>query len=485
MDDLILGLFIWIFTSSPFIIGGIAFYLIKSQKAKDKIKFLESENKDLSKAKNDLENKIKSLEIVNEELIKANKSSDDKIRLLELDKNNLSDVNISLKNEISELHKNNHLGDATTQQPDSSFAFLDKTDQAAENISEVKERILNKFQNKSDRTKQIIKAAIIVVEAQECRSSIIQNKLLIGVNRAADIIDFLEEIKVVGRFKGASFRDVLIPNLNSLETHLNTIDNNIIPNNSTLPISQNVTSDLFIPEYFIKIEVDKKVIELNPKMEKFILNDDNLIDDLVYFIMNDGTTNRVGGKFNIPYNPLQIIFRDLKILKLIEEHPSAYGYISKFKSRSEYEQYKTEYKLFKDNIDLYKERINAEAINKFNEIKAQAERWEVLEEERKKEEIRLKLLNQNKQKELQKKVKHEMIEEGLLPSMNLRRRERISQEVKDAVWNRDGGKCVECGSKERIEFDHIVPFSKGGSNTVRNLQLLCETCNRQKSNKIG
>ena len=61
----------------------------------------------------------------------------------------------------------------------------------------------------------------------------------------------------------------------------------------------------------------------------------------------------------------------------------------------------------------------------------------------------------------------------------------ISQSVKDLVWNRDGGRCRECGNNERLEFDHIIPFSKGGSNTYRNIQLLCEPCNRVKSNKIG
>ena len=65
-----------------------------------------------------------------------------------------------------------------------------------------------------------------------------------------------------------------------------------------------------------------------------------------------------------------------------------------------------------------------------------------------------------------------------------RKREFISEEVKFEVWRRDEGKCVICGSNENLEFDHIIPFSKGGSNTTRNVQLLCETCNRKKSNQI-
>ena len=65
------------------------------------------------------------------------------------------------------------------------------------------------------------------------------------------------------------------------------------------------------------------------------------------------------------------------------------------------------------------------------------------------------------------------------------RRPSIPQNIKDKVWNRDDGKCVQCGSNENIEFDHIIPFSKGGSSTYRNLQILCEKCNRVKSANIG
>lgn len=64
------------------------------------------------------------------------------------------------------------------------------------------------------------------------------------------------------------------------------------------------------------------------------------------------------------------------------------------------------------------------------------------------------------------------------------RREAIPSEVKREVWRRDSGRCVKCGSRERLEYDHIIPVTKGGSNTARNIELLCETCNRAKSDLI-
>jgi 5-methylcytosine-specific restriction endonuclease McrA len=64
------------------------------------------------------------------------------------------------------------------------------------------------------------------------------------------------------------------------------------------------------------------------------------------------------------------------------------------------------------------------------------------------------------------------------------KREPISDEVKMHVWKRDGGRCVNCGSKINLEFDHIIPVSMGGSNTARNIQLLCEECNRRKGGNL-
>jgi 5-methylcytosine-specific restriction endonuclease McrA len=56
----------------------------------------------------------------------------------------------------------------------------------------------------------------------------------------------------------------------------------------------------------------------------------------------------------------------------------------------------------------------------------------------------------------------------------------IPQDVKIAVSVRDQGRCVQCGSMEDLHYDHKIPWSKGGANTVNNIQLLCGMCNRRK-----
>lgn len=60
----------------------------------------------------------------------------------------------------------------------------------------------------------------------------------------------------------------------------------------------------------------------------------------------------------------------------------------------------------------------------------------------------------------------------------------IPQNVKIAVWQRDGGRCVECQASDYLEFDHIIPHSKGGASTLANVQLLCRRCNGEKSDRI-
>ena len=61
----------------------------------------------------------------------------------------------------------------------------------------------------------------------------------------------------------------------------------------------------------------------------------------------------------------------------------------------------------------------------------------------------------------------------------------IPTSVKLEVWKRDGGKCVECGATDELHFDHIVPYSKGGTSLkAENIQLLCARHNLAKKDKI-
>lgn len=61
----------------------------------------------------------------------------------------------------------------------------------------------------------------------------------------------------------------------------------------------------------------------------------------------------------------------------------------------------------------------------------------------------------------------------------------IPSHVKLAVWKRDGGACIQCGSKQNLHFDHILPYSKGGtSDSEANIQLLCMKHNIQKGAKL-
>lgn len=58
----------------------------------------------------------------------------------------------------------------------------------------------------------------------------------------------------------------------------------------------------------------------------------------------------------------------------------------------------------------------------------------------------------------------------------------IQDKTKRFVYSRDMGKCNCCGSSNKLEYDHIIPYSCGGNSSRNNIQLLCQRCNRSKSN---
>ena len=60
------------------------------------------------------------------------------------------------------------------------------------------------------------------------------------------------------------------------------------------------------------------------------------------------------------------------------------------------------------------------------------------------------------------------------------------EDIKLAVWEKQGHICPLCGKEFDIEFmegDHIKPWREGGRTVIENCQMLCRECNRKKGAK--
>lgn len=81
------------------------------------------------------------------------------------------------------------------------------------------------------------------------------------------------------------------------------------------------------------------------------------------------------------------------------------------------------------------------------------------------------------------------VAEPLTETVTLRAHTRtISREVMLKVVRRDGQICQRCHEPVRddeVEFDHVIPFSKGGRSTAENLRLVHRDCNRRKSDSLS
>jgi len=71
----------------------------------------------------------------------------------------------------------------------------------------------------------------------------------------------------------------------------------------------------------------------------------------------------------------------------------------------------------------------------------------------------------------------------LLKCLPKHKRINITKAIRIEVLKKYKMSCINCGSTERLEIDHIKPVIKGGTNDLKNLQVLCKTCNLKKGKK--
>lgn len=215
---------------------------------------------------------------------------------------------------------------------------------------------------------------------------------------------------------------------------------------------------------------------------------DPMLKDAAQLIVTSqcGSTTMIQRKFSIGYNRAGRIMDQLEKVGIVGPARGAKPREVLMKNENQLANLSTYYMLStQEFINKYSLEDEINSLTRYyidRKAREEEERERLLIEEEK-ERIKQDILKKRDRRELRKQAMEELKREGMIE--NVRKREPIPQDVQDAVWRRDGGRCVKCGSQENLEFDHIIPFSKGGSNTVRNLQLLCEKCNREKSNNIG
>ncbi len=74
------------------------------------------------------------------------------------------------------------------------------------------------------------------------------------------------------------------------------------------------------------------------------------------------------------------------------------------------------------------------------------------------------------------------------PSEQVRRERNIAREMRGSSWWKQQigqGRCYFCEhkfSREQLTMDHLIPLSRGGRSTKKNIVVACKQCNSLKKN---
>ncbi len=215
---------------------------------------------------------------------------------------------------------------------------------------------------------------------------------------------------------------------------------------------------------------------------------DPLLEDAARLIVQSqsGSTALLQRRMKLGFNRAGRLMDQLEQIGIVGPHLGSKVREVLIKTDAEFKHYlKNGFKFYNTDIQIFYEAHRIEIEEKKREFQEE-QRQQLIQHE--KNLIKQEFLEKERKKQLQREVYKELLDEGVISNQSTDKdwsREPIPQDIMDKVWNRDAGRCVKCGSQENLEFDHIIPFSKGGANTYRNLQILCKKCNIDKSNKIG
>ncbi|MBP8993598.1 MAG: HNH endonuclease [Bacteroidales bacterium] len=233
--------------------------------------------------------------------------------------------------------------------------------------------------------------------------------------------------------------------------------------------------------------IDKLASDESVLTDPNIFEDDPLLMDAARLVVKhqQGSISLIQRTFSIGYSRSGRIIDQLEMIGIVGPFEGSKARDVNFTNILDLEKYMKYSLPHKDKMKLfyekYKDIIEQRRLEYIKKQEIENDRLE-------KEEIKKQMIEKERKKRLHKEALQELIESGDIFNSYIDKngkREAIPQDVMDKVWNRDGGRCVKCGSQENLEFDHIIPVSKGGATTYRNLQLLCKKCNLEKSNSIG
>jgi hypothetical protein len=100
------------------------------------------------------------------------------------------------------------------------------------------------------------------------------------------------------------------------------------------------------------------------------------------------------------------------------------------------------------------------------------------------EDVKALVLDRERRKQRQLDRAHGLMAREAEPQVKSGRT-RIPRDLRLAVFERDSGRCAECGATALLQFDHVIPLALGGSSSEANLQLLCDECNQHKGASIS